>query len=111
MLKVKAFIAKGRNTSFLCKNCGVKNEALKGGLRNHCKKCLCSLHVDLSSPGDRLSDCKGIMLPIVLDYSGKKGYIIIQKCKKCGKEMKNKKAEDDEFDEILKLTNLGAITK
>jgi Zn ribbon nucleic-acid-binding protein len=43
------------------------------------------------------------MAPVGLDHSGKKGWIIIHECTKCGHTMKNKSAEDDSQDEIAKL--------
>lgn len=58
------------------------------------------MHVDLETPGDRKSDCCGLMEPIGLDYKGKKGFIIVHRCVGCGKEMKNKAAEDDEVEKF-----------
>ncbi|MDD3861535.1 MAG: RNHCP domain-containing protein [Candidatus Gracilibacteria bacterium] len=98
----KNFIA--LNESFICKNCGHKNEKLKGSYRNHCQKCLYSLHVDKDLPGDRLSDCKGLMTPISINQNGKKGWIISHKCKKCSKMIPNLSAEDDDFDTLILLT-------
>ncbi|MCD6109903.1 RNHCP domain-containing protein [bacterium] len=92
------------NETFICENCGRKNDLLKGSCRNHCKYCLYSKHVDNKIPGDRKSDCKSLMKPIELDQSGPKGYIIIHKCTKCGKEMRNKTATDDSIDAIIALS-------
>ncbi len=104
MKSKRNFIAKGKNTAFKCLNCSVENLALKGGLRNHCKNCLFSLHLDFEIPGDRLSSCKALMKVAGLDYNGKKGYILIHECLKCGKIMRNKMAKDDDFFE-LKIYN------
>ena len=51
--------------SFTCRVCGrlVVPEAAGSGHRNHCPNCLSSLHVD-EEPGDRASDCGGVMDPI-----------------------------------------------
>ena len=51
--------------SFTCKVCGrlCTPENAGSGHRNHCPNCLSSLHVDIE-PGDRESDCGGIMEPI-----------------------------------------------
>ncbi len=98
----KNFIMK--NEPFLCENCGKDNETLKGGCRNHCKYCLYSKHVDKDIPGDRKSACLGLMKPIELDQSGAKGYIIIHRCLKCGKEIRNKTAPDDSIDSIIALS-------
>ncbi|MDD3498629.1 MAG: RNHCP domain-containing protein, partial [Candidatus Moranbacteria bacterium] len=63
--------------------------------------CLWSRHVDIN-PGDRLSECGGMMEPIGIDQ--KKGnYIILHKCIKCGYEKRNRTAEGDDFDAILKV--------
>ena len=92
------------NEGFVCEKCGFKNEKSAGSCRNHCTKCLYSLHVDKEVPGDRKSNCKGLMAPIEVDYKGDKGYVIIHKCVKCKKEMNNKAAQDDDFDAIIKLS-------
>ena len=46
---------------FTCEHCGAP---VKGtGYTNHCPKCLWSKHEDVN-PGDRASDCHGLMKPI-----------------------------------------------
>lgn len=92
------------NEEFDCQNCGVHNGKLPGSCRNHCTKCLYSLHVDEKDPGDRLSECHGLMEPFRVEHNGKKGWMISHKCGKCGKIMVNKAAEDDDFEEIIKLS-------
>lgn len=92
------------NESFKCKNCSKDNEKLRGSCRNHCAACLFSLHVDKEFPGDRESDCHGLMKPIKIDKDGKKGWIITHKCLKCGAEKINKAADDDNFDAIIELS-------
>ena len=53
--------------SFTCKVCGrlVVSTGAGSSHRNHCPNCLSSLHVDIE-PGDRESDCGGIMKPVCL---------------------------------------------
>ena len=92
------------NEEFTCGNCKKDNPLLKGSCRNHCKFCLYCKHVDEKIPGDRKSECKGLMEPVSVDQDGKKGYIIIHKCLKCGAENRNKAAQDDDFDAIIKLS-------
>jgi len=92
------------NEGFICKNCGEKNPKLKGSCRNHCQKCLYSLHVDDKNPGDRESKCNGLMEPIGINQSGKKGWIISHKCLKCGKMITNFSADDDNFEKIIEIT-------
>lgn len=92
------------NTSFKCEKCGSQVIPLtNGSYRNHCPFCLYSKHLD-NKPGDRLSHCKGLMKPIALDYSSKKGYQIVHQCIKCEKIQKNKVAKDTiQEDNIIHL--------
>ncbi len=92
------------NESFICQNCGNKNEKLEKSCRNHCQNCLFSLHIDENAPGDRASTCKSLMKPVSITKDGKKGWIISHKCTKCGKIIQNKAAEDDNFDKIIELS-------
>lgn len=89
---------------FICENCGQKVSKLGYSCRNHCPHCLYSKHIDIN-PGDRAEECHGKLEPIGIEISGKKGYVIVFKCQKCGTIRKNKAAEDDSFDEILKISS------
>jgi len=103
------------SADFICSNCGlsVKADFAMGTKnRNHCPKCLYSLHVD-NVPGDRKAGCEGNMEPIGLTFKeegldkyGKKvqgELMLIHKCGKCGKVNINRIAGDDNPDEILKI--------
>jgi DNA-directed RNA polymerase subunit RPC12/RpoP len=91
----RRFTAQGRNTPFVCVVCGTQVPPLAGGgCRNHCPHCLHSLHVDVM-PGDRASDCGGVLEPIAVDFDGKKGWVIVHRCQRCGAERRNKAALDD----------------
>lgn len=99
------------DSGFVCRNCGFEVKPLGYSSRNHCPKCLCSLHVDVN-PGDRASDCGGIMDPISAETDAKKGYIIIHKCRKCGAVRRNKaaneaKVQPDDISYIIRLTAMG----
>lgn len=84
---------------FVCENCG---EKVKGnGYTDHCPKCLWSKHVDVN-PGDRDSDCKGLMEPIRIETKNQE-YIIYYKCTKCGCLHRVKSFPGDSFEELLKL--------
>jgi DNA-directed RNA polymerase subunit RPC12/RpoP len=102
-------VGQGKNTGFVCANCTREVPPLaNGSYRNHCPYCLHSLHVDIN-PGDRASDCGGLLEPIGVDYSGKKGWIIVSQCVKCGQIKRNKAALDDanvadDFDKVLELS-------
>ncbi|MBQ8738462.1 MAG: RNHCP domain-containing protein [Clostridia bacterium] len=96
------------DSGFICEACGFEVKPLGYSSRNHCPKCLCSKHVDVL-PGDRASDCGGIMRPIRVEISAKKGYVIIHRCEKCGYESKNRTAHEasvqpDDIKKIIKLT-------
>ncbi len=88
---------------FICLNCGKKVEKLEYSSRDHCPHCLYSLHVDIN-PGDRQNNCKGLLKPIDLEKF-KDTYKIIYKCEKCNQLHKNIMAKDDNYEEIIKLTN------
>ncbi|MFB8378020.1 RNHCP domain-containing protein [Paenibacillus taichungensis] len=69
--------------------------------------CLFSKHLD-NKPGDRLSSCKGLMKPIQLEYSSKKGYQIVHECTSCKKMQRNKIAFDTkQEDDILSFMTLN----
>ena len=57
--------------AFTCKVCGRLCTPENAGSqhRNHCPNCLSSLHVDVE-PGDRASDCGGIMEPVAVWCAG-----------------------------------------
>ena len=46
----------------------------------------------------------GLLEPIKVELDSKKGYVIIYKCQKCGAIRKNKAAEDDNKELLIKLT-------
>ncbi|MEK7591681.1 MAG: RNHCP domain-containing protein [Patescibacteria group bacterium] len=86
-----------REESFVCEHCGFQVEPLvHGTCRSHCPKCLWSKHVD-NDPGDRASHCHGLMEPMMMDQSGKKGWIIAHRCTECGVKKRNKAAPDDDI--------------
>ena len=92
------------DNEFVCRICGKIVPLLKYSSRDHCSNCLCSIHVDIN-PGDRQNTCLGTLIPVDIEISNKKGYIIKYKCQKCGMEHNNKSAEDDKFNTILKIMN------
>jgi len=95
-MKRKRFIKKKED--FVCEICEFE---VKGtGYTNHCPKCLWSKHLDEEVPGDRASNCGGLMMPVGIDQ--KKGeFVIIHRCQKCGKGTKNKISRNDDFEKIL----------
>ena len=94
------------DNGFICENCGKDVPPLKYTSRNHCPYCLHSIHID-NIPGDRANTCLGIMEPIDVEPSSKKGYIITFRCKKCKEVKRNKMADDDDYDKLLSITRKG----
>lgn len=92
------------DASFVCINCKRPVPPLGYSSRNHCPHCLCSLHIDVN-PGDRECACKGVMTPVRVTPSGKKGFVITQKCVKCGFTRNNKSQKDDNTDLLIALSN------
>ena len=88
---------------FTCFNCQTKVKPLGYTARDHCPNCLYSLHLDIN-PGDRKSTCKGILKPVGIEKSKKDRYKILYKCEKCGYQIKNKAAIDDNINEIINLS-------
>jgi hypothetical protein len=90
----RRFVGRG-NDPFRCEKCGRDVPPLRSGsYRNHCPFCLWSQHVD-RAPGDREETCGGMMEPIGLEQSGKKGFVIIHRCRLCGAVRRNRAALDD----------------
>ena len=102
--KTKRFIK--NDTGFTCANCKREVAPLKYTSRNHCPYCLFSLHVDIT-PGDRQNSCGGILEPVLSEPSPdlKKGYVITFKCQKCGEKIRNRAANDDDKNLLIKFTN------
>ena len=88
-----------RVENFTCAHCGA--EVQGNGYTNHCPKCLWSKHVD-NNPGDRLSDCGGMMAPISVEQAAGQ-FIITHKCEKCGKTIRQHASDNDDMDAIIAL--------
>ena len=84
---------KQENTGFVCGNCGRKVLLASKSYRNHCPYCLYSRHVDVV-PGDRRSDCGGLMKPVGLTYKSGKGHQLVHRCQRCGMQRANIVAEE-----------------
>ena len=64
------------------------------------------MHVDLKTPGDRLSECGGLMKPIGIELNKKKGTRIKFLCEICGIKNYNRIAPDDDWDLICQLSRI-----
>jgi DNA-directed RNA polymerase subunit RPC12/RpoP len=88
---------------FVCGNCG--NQVKGDGYTDHCPKCLWGKHVDETIPGDRESDCGGLMEPIRAIYTKDK-FRIVYKCTKCRHEFEVREGEGDNRDLLVSLVGL-----
>ncbi len=83
-----------------------------GGYRNHCPACLWSRHVDVE-PGDRASECRGLMRPQHVEQRRGKGLVIVHCCTVCGFTRPNRIADDprqgDAIEAIVALMAVGPI--
>ncbi|MBQ8131988.1 MAG: RNHCP domain-containing protein [Bacilli bacterium] len=91
--------------NFICENCGKKVQKANYTARDHCPYCLYSKHVDIN-PGDRQNTCKGLLKPVGIEKF-KDTYKILYKCTKCNQEHKNIMANDDDMNEIIKVSNIN----
>ena len=91
------------DNEFICENCGKKISKLNYTARDHCNYCLYSKHVDIN-PGDRANGCCGLLVPIDIEKF-KDTYKIIYKCQKCNQEHKNIIANDDDMNEIIRISS------
>ncbi len=89
---------------FTCKVCGrqVVPEGAGSEHRNHCPNCLASLHLD-NEPGDRESDCGGIMEPVAVWIKKNGEWSVIHRCKRCGKFSANRTAADDNHIKLMSI--------
>lgn len=96
----------------ICLNCKkeiINNNLIGTANRNHCPFCLYSLHVDLKIPGDRKSNCLGLMKPVGLAFKKDGEIMIMHKCQKCESLSKNRIAGDDDPKAILKIEDSEEI--
>lgn len=78
------------NESFSCAHCGHSVVPAPGArVRNHCPRCLRSAHVDGPVPGDRASDCGGVMDPSSWSFQGGVHRATFR-CRRCGFERRNR---------------------
>ncbi|MFZ5480339.1 MAG: RNHCP domain-containing protein [Myxococcota bacterium] len=94
-----------RDEAFRCVTCGF--DVPKGGRRprDHCPRCLHSMHVDVV-PGDRAAGCGGVLVPVELVVTGP-DRLLLYRCDRCGMERRNRVLDDvetpDEAEALAKL--------
>lgn len=99
-----------RKEGFTCLHCGSHVPASSGGMqRNHCPVCLYSRHVD-EVPGDRGSECGGLMAPVGVDELSVDEAVLRHRCVVCGVERRNRAAltADEQPDSQDALRQLAA---
>ena len=82
---------------FKCRRCKafIGAPVTGGRHRNHCPNCLCSLHVDLKTPGDRASPCRSLMEPVATAFHHNGEQVVVHHCLGCGITRHNRIAADD----------------
>lgn len=86
--------------NFTCEVC--KERVVGDGYTDHCPKCLFGKHVDYEVPGDRVSDCGGLMEPKEVIYE-KGEYKIFYKCTKCRHDFWVKAGKGDDKEKLSEL--------
>jgi len=89
---------------FACRNCGSSVPSVGGGTRhrNHCPRCLHSLHLD-ATPGDRAACCGAVMEPIAVWVRKGDEWAVVHRCRACGHLSSNRIAADDNEALLLSL--------
>jgi DNA-directed RNA polymerase subunit RPC12/RpoP len=100
------------NESFECTHCSHSVPIAQKTCRDHCPRCLWSLHVDVN-PGDRASGCRGLLKPVSYSSHPKKGWMIHYECQTCGMHRVNRFLESDslEADSMESLLKLSGATR
>ena len=97
-----------RDEAFTCAHCGADVEPHGRTARDHCPRCLRSMHVDVV-PGDRAADCGGVLDPVGAEQSGGGGWRLRYRCRRCGQERVNQVILDgDDPDDWGLVTQLAA---
>ncbi len=82
------------NEAFECAHCSFAVPPAPGSaVRNHCPRCLRSLHLDAKVPGDRSSNCGGIMDPEGAIFT-EGNFRVTHRCRRCGFTRRNRLATD-----------------
>lgn len=92
------------NHGFICCHCGAEVLPAEQTARNHCPKCLWSLHVDGETPGDRASDCGAPMEPGAVFQKTGGDWVVIHRCTLCDHEQPNRLAPDDDFEGVIDVS-------
>ncbi len=97
-MKRKNFIRKKED--FECLKCG--RQVIGDGYTDHCPGCLWGKHVDREIPGDRVSDCGGLLEPVGASYE-KGEFRVYYKCEKCSHKFVVKEGKNDDRECLMGL--------
>jgi len=94
-----------RDEDFTCAVCGYAVKAHGRTARDHCPRCLCSLHVDVV-PGDRAAACQGVLRPQRV-WQDAGAWRIGYRCERCHAEKVNRAILDgddpDDWDLLCRV--------
>lgn len=95
-----------RDEGFTCVVCGTEVPPHGRTARDHCPRCLASLHVDVV-PGDRAEDCGGVLEAVAVEPRGT-DWIVSYRCSRCGASRVNRALLDgdppDRWEAIVALS-------
>ena len=97
-----------RDEPFVCEDCGFENSRGGAQVRDHCARCLASLHVDVV-PGDRSSSCGGLLQAEGLEKLGD-DWVIGYRCRRCGHRHRCR-AHPDDTDALLEMSRRLGVSK
>jgi len=95
-----------RDEAFTCVNCGAAVTPAGRTARDHCPRCLHSVHVDVV-PGDRAAGCGGLLVPVDAVRRGDR-FHLTYRCRRCGAERHNRAIlevdDPDDWEALVALT-------
>jgi len=95
-----------RDEAFRCQHCGAEVGPAGRTARDHCPRCLHSVHVDVV-PGDRAAGCGGLLEPVAAERRGDR-FHLTYRCRRCGASRANRALLDvddpDDWDVLVALT-------
>lgn len=78
-----------RDETFQCVFCGLAVPQGGRTVRDHCPRCLRSVHVDVV-PGDRAAGCGGVLEPVSVRIGGRAEATLTFRCARCGAIRRNR---------------------
>ncbi|MEZ4319130.1 MAG: RNHCP domain-containing protein [Myxococcota bacterium] len=97
-----------RDEAFTCVACHAEVPAHGRSARDHCPFCLSGLHVDGDVPGDRASECGGVLVAVRV-HREKGRWILEYRCERCSAVRRNQVLLDgDPPDDWAKVSALAS---